>query len=632
MERKPPVSAGQKVIGWLRVLLEHRHLPVALATGAILLMVPAVKTGLMADDLVQRPIQFKADGVASSMAELLPHDTGTLYRVLAGLFGSINTPAQLAAAKNYGLLGWWAPDDIRFALWRPLTAFTHWVDYRLFPNTPGLMHLHNIAWFAAVVFLAATAYRKLLVPAWAAGLAGVLFLLDNDTYFPVLFVANRGFIVALALGLVALLEHHRWRTTQSRVALGLSLCAFAASLLANEGGASSLAFMLAYALVLEPGSWRKRAWTVLPCLLVLLAWRVVYQGFGYGVAHGGGGVNNVGGYIDPSQEPLRFAGQLVPRALALAGGQISGIPPDALLLLKAAWQSGLVAFYAGFLAAVFLVLVPLLRQNAQTRFWFAVMVLALIPAATVTPLSKNLAFVAVGAFGLLASFLGALVAGAGRLTESCWLRALSWTVGSLLVLAHIPGAVAGRIISVQFTPWVLGGINRLVDLPETPQIGEQDVILINPPLQISTVYAPCVRLYQGKAVPRSIRALIPGYASIQLQRTGEKTLVVQTSVRDMFTCEELGPSHMSYGCNSVDGVVVGRRRWTPGDRQVLRGLTVEILKTSSDGLPARVAFQFEEPLESPLYHWLRFDWRHFSYQVFKLPRIGETVQVQGPVR
>jgi len=149
---------------------------------------------------------------------------------------------------------------------------------------------------------------------------------------------------------------------------------------------SALAFILAYALVLESGSWRHRALTVLPILLVLIGWRLIYQGLGYGVAHAGGGINNVGGYIDPSQEPLRFAGQLVPRMVALAGGQLTGIPPDALLLLNAPWQDGLMVFYLGFLAAGCIVILPLLRETPQARFWFAVMVLALIPAATVTPL------------------------------------------------------------------------------------------------------------------------------------------------------------------------------------------------------------------------------------------------------
>ena len=62
-------------------------------------------------------------------------------------------------------------------------------------------------------------YRKLMGPGWAAGLAGLLFLLDDNTYFPVAFVANRGFILSLCLGLACLYQHHQWRAEQRRSGL-----------------------------------------------------------------------------------------------------------------------------------------------------------------------------------------------------------------------------------------------------------------------------------------------------------------------------------------------------------------------------------------------------------------------------
>src|SRR6185369_12241482 len=99
---------------------------------------------------------------------------------------------------------WWTSRAWRAALWRPLTAFTHWLDYRLYPKTPWLMHAHNIAWFAVAAFLTATMYRRIaftttavdssdmnsgelrgIGPAMsAAGLAACLWLLDKNTYFP----------------------------------------------------------------------------------------------------------------------------------------------------------------------------------------------------------------------------------------------------------------------------------------------------------------------------------------------------------------------------------------------------------------------------------------------------------------
>ena len=182
----------------------------------------------------------------------------------------------MALAKNYGTLPWWTPDDLKLSLWRPVTAFTHWLDYRLFPDSPALMHAQNIAWFAAIVFLVTIIYRKLMGTGWAAGLAALLFLLDGNTYFPVAFVANRGFILSLFFGLLCLYEHHQWRSAKSRSGLVLSALFLALSLFADEGGASTFAFILAYALVLEPGSVRNRALTVLPSVLVIVLWRTIY--------------------------------------------------------------------------------------------------------------------------------------------------------------------------------------------------------------------------------------------------------------------------------------------------------------------------------------------------------------------
>jgi hypothetical protein len=59
--------------------------------------------------------------------------------------------------------------------------------------------------------------------------------------------------------------------------------------------------------------------------------------------------------------------------------------------------------------AALVVFLPWVRRDKTAAFWFAVMVLAAIPAATVVPMSKNLGFVAVGAYGLIASFVAGLI-------------------------------------------------------------------------------------------------------------------------------------------------------------------------------------------------------------------------------
>ena len=184
-------------------------------------MLPALKTGLFWDDLPQRAVELKPGQLPPRMHETgNPADSGSFSTVLRDLFFNRN-PEDMALMKNYGMLPWWTPDNIRLSLWRPVTAFTHWLDYRLFPDSPMLMHAHNIAWFAAIVFLVTIVYRKLMGTGWVAGLAALLFLLDGNTYFPVAFVANRGFMLSLFFGLLCLYEHHQWRSAKSRSGSGV---------------------------------------------------------------------------------------------------------------------------------------------------------------------------------------------------------------------------------------------------------------------------------------------------------------------------------------------------------------------------------------------------------------------------
>ena len=402
METTKTKGTGTRVLDFSKRFLEHRHLPTILAIGAILVMLPALKTGLFWDDLPQRAVELKPDQLPPRMHETgNPLDSGSFLTVLRDLFFNRN-PQDMTLEKNYGMLPWWTPDNFRIGLWRPVTAFTHWLDYQLFPDSPVLMHAHNIAWFAAIVFLITIIYRKLTVTGWAAGLAALMFLLDGNTYFPMAYIANRGFMLSLFFGLLCLYEHHQWRSTKSQSALLRSALFLALSLFADEGGASTFAFILAYAMVIEPGSFRKRALTVLPSILIIVLWRAIYTFSGFGVFR-------LGIYIDPAHEPLPFAREVIPRAMVLLGGQLAGVAPDVLLAVNSSLRLIVTAFFCVPVVAALVVFLPWVRRDKTAAFWFAVMMLAAIPAATVVPLSKNLGFVAVGAYGLIASFVAGLI-------------------------------------------------------------------------------------------------------------------------------------------------------------------------------------------------------------------------------
>ncbi|MGD0461098.1 MAG: hypothetical protein ABSB74_01290 [Tepidisphaeraceae bacterium] len=620
-------GTGTWVLDFAKRFLEHRYLPAVLAIGAILVMLPALKTGLVMDDLMQRVVELKPGQLPPRMHEtgMLPPESGSFSTVLCDLFpGFLNRdPRCMALAKNYGVLPWWTPDNLRVCLWRPVTAFTHWLDYRLFPDSPGLMHAHNIAWFAAIVFLITIVYRKLMGMGWAAGLAALLFLLDSNTYFPVMFVANRGFMVSIFFGLLCLYEHHQWRWAKSRCGCVLSALFLALSLLADEGGASTFAFILAYALVLEPGSFRRRAMTVLPSILVIIVWRTIYEALGFGL-------RNVELYIDPAHDPLLFARQLVPRAMVLLGGQLTGLSPDFLLAVNPILQPKVIGFCCVSVLAALVVFLPWVRRDKTAAFWFAVMMLAAIPAATVTPLGKNLGFVAVGAYGLIACFIAGLITRQSLLPEFLPYRILAWVACVMLILAHVPGAIAGRVVTVKAVPFFFNGITRLSDLGDSPNMENENVIVVNAPCPLASLaHAPCYKAYHHQPLPKTMRTLVPGCTSFDVERTDDKTLVIQSKGPDIFSCDNVGPVHFAYLFRTFNLFLAGPR-CKQGDRYDLGSLTVEVLESDASDLPSRVAFRFDTSLDSRDFHWLWFDWRTFSYQLFKVPAIGQSVTLSGP--
>jgi hypothetical protein len=447
-----------------------------------------------------------------------------------------------------------------------------------------------------------------------------LFLLDGNTYFPVAFVANRGFFLALFFGLLCLYEHHQWRSTKSRFGMVLSALFLALCLFAEESGASTFAFILAYALVLEPGSFRSRALTVLPSVLVITVWWLIHTFSGYGLSH-------VGLYIDPAQEPFRFVRELIPRDMVLLGSQLTSVPSEFLFAVKPLLHPIIIALYGLFTVAALVVFIPWVRRDKIAAFWFAAMILAAIPEAVLVPASKNFGFIAVGAYGLIASFVAGLFTRPNPLLERRVYRILAWTACVLLILVHGPGAVAGRVAVVKAGASVFAWAGRIS--PDWPDFENENVIVVNHPCPLASIYVPSYGAYHHRLLPRTLRVLVPGCTSFDVQRTDDKTLVIQSQGSNIFSCDDVGPIHIAYALSAF--TLVGTEpKYKKGDRHRLGDLTVEVLELDASDLPSRVAFHFDTSLDSPDFRWLWFDWRTSSSEPFKMPAIGQSVTLPGP--
>jgi hypothetical protein len=242
------------------------------------------------------------------------------------------------------------------------------------------------------------------------------------------------------------------------------------------------------------------------------------------------------------------------------------------------------------------------------------------------PTGKNLGFVAVGAYGLIASFVAGLIT--RRLPESLIYRIPAWVACALLILMHVPGAIAGRVLAVNALAFASEGMTYFINVGNSRDAENKNVIVVNAPCSLLLAYAPSYKAYHHQPLPKTMRTLVPGCTSFDVQRIDDKTLVIQSQAPDIFSCDNLGPVHLAYAFRTFN--LLGGSRCKKGDRYDLGGLTVEVLESDASDLPSRVAFRFNTSLDSPDFHWLRFDWRTFSYRPFEVPGIGQGVTLSGP--
>ena len=606
-------------------LLRHRHLPLVLSAAAVIMMLPALKMGLVMDDLGQRIPQLKPSQIPPGLYKtgLVPDDTGKLSTVLFETFGFPRDRKLAKIARDYGITPWWLSAEAKCALWRPFTAFTHWLDYRLFPDSPALMHAHNIVWFAAVVFLAAVIYRRIIGLTGIAALAALMFVLDANFYFPVMFVANRGFIIALCLGLLCFLMHHKWRSTGSTFAAILSLIFLSLSLLSNEAGVSTFAFILAYALVLDKALWSGRLLSLLPAILTIIVWRIVYQSLGYGVS----GIGQA--YLDPGHEPLKFLYHLPGYGIAVIAGQLSAVPPDVFLGVSSRYATVILIFYIGSAVAAIAVFLPVIIKDTMARFWFASMVFAAVPIVA-APSGKNFGFVAIGAFGFIAVFAGDLIKNQTWLPAPRFYRCLAWILCIILLVAHIPSAALSRFAASRAAPVILHTAANPGGFNDVQLSNNSEVVIVNTPCQLSVCAMPYNAAYYGRPIPQSIHALACAYTALEITRTDDKTLVVKSKESNIFTSNQSSPLHFSHAFANMDSLFFAPKMFEKNRRFVLEGMTVEILALDDNHLPKELAFTFDVPLEDKDFCWLRFDWKTFTYEPFTLPAPGQTVTTQGP--
>ena len=623
---------GVRILHLIKTALEHRYFPAVLAVVTVVIMLPALKAGFIQDDMFHRTKLLRPSELPERFYDmhLSPPDSGTLPAVLRDMYAIVPSDGAYEKFKDFGLIPRWSAEDFRGSNWRPLTALTHWLDYQLYPNSPALMHAHSIIWFAAVIFLVAVLYRKLLGPVWIAGLAALLYMVDDSNYFPAMWIANRNLLLSLFFSILTLLMYHRWRR-QKFVYAGVAVpFLLVLSLLSTEAGIATFAYLFAYALIIDRGSWRRRALSLAPSFIVIVVWRLIYNALDYG-ARGSGFI------IDPGSEPLRYAWAVVKRAPVLLSGQWGWQPAEMFSLFSDYARRWNLLVAVAFLLLLLIVFLPLLRKNRVALFWFTGMMLCILPICATSPMNRNLLFAAIGAFGLTAQFIGGLFIKESWVPRSQLWRVPAWILCLTLILIHLLLAMAGRITAPRTWSFAFDTFYSTVDVGSQPDIENKTVVVVNAPHPFLFLGLPVLRAHENKPFPQRTRILAPGFVPLEITRTGEKTLLVKAQAGNILSTET---SREDFRPNFVYIYDESNSLFRPedlpfraGERVELSRMSVEVIDVDRAGQPVEVQFRFAVSLDDPSLSWLQWDWKRSgfgSYSRFKVPAVGEKAYIPGP--
>ena len=590
-DTKSVLTDQARRFGALKALLARPAAPWLIIGLALVLSSPSLFTGLCADDYIHELMMREHPSIA-----------GYAFRPF-DLFAFANgDPARTHQLIDEGVFPWWTDPGVLLAFLRPIASATHYLDHLLWPEQPVMMHVQSLVWFGLLLGVVGAIYRRLARAPWIAGLTLFLYAVDDARATTVAWLANRNALVALTLALPALLAYDKWRRDGFAAGAWLAPIILGIGLLGGESALLVVPYLFAYALFLDDGPLRARLVRLLPCLGVVVFWRIVHMKLGYGSA--GSGI-----YFDPGRDPIGFLGAASARLPVLLVGQFALPPADLwdlypLIFPAGRWAVMLVA--AVIMAALTAVLLPLWRRDPTVRFWATGCLLAALLMCTTFPHDRLLTGLGIGGMALVAEILASVVDGThpekGRLTT---------VVAGALVFVHV---VMASLLS-PYRARAMNDVNRMLDranatVPSDASIASKTVVLVNPPLDPFAGYFLMYRAVVGEHRPKHLRWLATGVTDLRVERVDEQTLRIRPGAGFLSSTSQM----MLRSLN---------RPILLGERIAMSDAVIEVSDVGPDGRPVEILVRFAARLEDPSLQW--FQWGEHGYVPFRLPRVGETV-------
>ncbi|MET0386234.1 MAG: hypothetical protein ABW321_09770 [Polyangiales bacterium] len=592
----------QRLLVALVQLLTKPRAPRYIVLVALVLVLPGMGSRLLMDDFV---LAVKA--APETVLPSLPSEPLGLFTFTTG------DPARNGALMDEAaLLPWWTEPRHLNAFFRPVAAATHTLDFRLWPTSSALMHLHSVLWYGVLLAALFWVYRTLEPSLLVASFSLFLYAIDDAHGATVGWVSNRNALLSAALALPALRAHHRAIAQGVGRERVLGPLWFVLGLGAGETAICVLGYLAAYAACLDRRPLVRRVVSLAPYVLILIVHQALYRVLGLG-SYGSSG------YRHPLNEPLAFLGMLGFNLPVLLSAELF-VPIADLAFwgdVRARWY--LWTFAVLSLAAVAWLLRSVLRGDRQAGFWALGMLLSAVPVSASLPGERLLTAVGFGAAPLLARFFAAAVGGHDPTRSTAVtpppLREPWRGLGGVLFILHLvvaPLALPVRAYAME----PLGRIMDRIDtsLPRTAAVREQLVVVLNTPLNIMLSYQQIARAARGVPRPAHLYWLSSASSDTEVERVAPDTLRV-TQERGFL----LRPEETHYRAN-VDDLPTGTRLERAG-------MHIEVASSMPDGRPRSVLFRFDEPLESG--HYLFRVYREGELKPWRPIPLGERIHLES---
>ncbi len=613
--------ASHKIPG----ILCSRWFPFAAVAFGLLFTFSAIWTGWFTDDYWHRIGYSDSPKIEQTFGDYsLTRLTGPMraYSFLSGDEDKVNF------AKNQGMMPWWIDATSHICLWRPIAGLLLDVDYSFWPQTPGLMHLHSLIWFAGLIFAASILFRNIMGAVWAAGLAALLFAVDDSHAWPVIFLANRHTLLAVFFGALSIWSFDHWRKKDEGKWWISFILTFICSILSSEGGIAVLAFYMSYLLFLDNKCISSRIRALVPIILIIVIWRVVYNVLGYGAIG-----NEL--YIDPVREPVIFIGTAIERLPILILGLV-GLPPS-MVYLAFSKQGAVVYSITAYLILFSLAWItfPLWKKCKVSHFWGCAMIMACIPLCSALPGNRNLGLPSIGALGLIAQLCYNLIQQRRILIKSSFRKFAIWCLvgfGFVIHLVIYPAILGGTPFAFKM---LQQGINYVVRFSEwDEQIESKDAIFVNTPNSLLFSFCTPFRILNDLPIPRHLRILSPGREPIEIKRIDEKTISVKPELGFLPPADaslKKNPTLLDHinqknADRRFERIILRRdTKFHAGQQTKLDGVRIEVTSITEDKRPLEVQYNFEHPLEDDSMVWYFWDNNHLRFSPFTIPAIGENM-------